>query len=310
MFKKNKKEQTISSVRQRRQVQSSGQSFRRNAVVISRTQKEVAARQQSVTQRQIEQKRLAGQRKTRNRIILVIFAVAVVLSLHKMNLSSVVIDSNASTKLGTEQKLMYENTVLQTYRAHTVAGQWWLADTDALSTALLKQYPEIEHVTFASSAPLSSVLKTDIRFRKAVFSWKDASGSRQYVDKNGVLFQKNLDPSVNSTKLIEIEDQSGLVIDSGEAALSESAVQFIGQLHSTLPPLFEGNAISKVVIPLSTREVQVQPKNINYFIKFNTSRKVEDQIKELASLLAYLKSKNITPSMYIDIRLEHKAYFK
>lgn len=310
MFRKKQNNQTISSVRQRRPQQRSGEAFRRNSVVISHRQKEIAARQQSVTQRQMEQKKQASRRKSRNRVIVVLVLAILALGIHRMNLSRVSVTSNASSKLTAEQRLLYEDAILQSYRSHTLAGQWWLADTTALSFALLKQFPEIEHISFSSKIPLSSELQTDIRFRKAVFSWKDSNGSQLLVDKSGVLFTKNLDPSVNTSKLIKIEDQSGIVIDSGEAALSSSAVQFIGQLHTKLPPLYGGAPITKVVIPQSTREVQVQVKDIKYNIKFSTSRDVDAQIGELGSLLPYLKSKNVNPNEYIDIRLEHKVFYK
>lgn len=309
--KKQKKSQSFSSARNRQPARASNESFRRNAVVISNSQKEVAARQQSVTQRQIELKKKVARHQKRLRLGVMVVLALVALLGWRMGLSTVSLDSNASTRLSTEQKTLYEATILNSYKSHAIAGQWWLADTDGLQADLLRQFPEIERISFSSNAPLGTSLKADVRFRKAVFSWRDASHTEQLVDKNGVLFSKNLDPSVHTSKLIKIEDQSGVILESGSPVLTASLVELIGSLYSKVPLLYGKDAkASRVIIPTSTREVQIQVAGQPYLLKFSSTRELDQQIGELNSLLAFLKNKNITPSQYIDIRLEHKAFYK
>lgn len=118
-------------------------------------------------------------------------------------------------------------------------------------------------------------------------------------------------PSVPTTKLIRIEDQSGVVLEEGSSVLTSQLVQFVGQVHSKVPQLYgEGTTVSKVIIPRSTREVQIQVANQPYLIKFSSTRNLDEQVGELGQLLVYLKQNNITPSSYIDVRTAHKAFYR
>lgn len=309
MFKKTQTKR--SSVRAPRDSGTLNQSFRRNNVVISRTQREVAQKHQTVTQRQEDLKRHKAHQQLKNRVIAAIILVAIAGLGLRMRVNAISVNSNASTKLGSTERLAYEATISSEYHKHTLAGQSWLLDESGLRQAILRQYPEIEAVNFDSNTPFSTKMNAELRFRTAVFTWLDASKTRQFVDKNGVLFSKNLNPSVDEKKLISIEDQSGVVLDPGTSVLTTSLIQFIGQLHAKLPQLYGKEVhVSRVIIPKSTREVQIQVSSQQYLIKLNSTRDLGQQIGELGALLTYLKSNNITPSAYIDLRVAHRAFYK
>jgi len=306
-----KKKQTTESVRSRRPARTLDGSFRRNNVVISRSQKEVAARQRSVTQRQVEKKHIRQKRQQRHKVMLAACVIIVGLFLYQSTIRSVAIASNASTKLSDEQQVSYELSLRQIYRSHTVAGQSWSSDSNAVKQDFLDMYPEVEWVSLKTHTPFSSTLKADIRFRSPVFTWKDASGVRQYVDQNGVLFSKNMDSNINTESLIQIEDKSGVVLKAGSPVLTNNLIAFVGQLHTVVPQIFGNDVkISNVIIPKSTREVQLKVSGKPYVIKFNSFRDIEGQVGELKGLLKYLDSQKIVPQQYIDLRVEHKAFYK
>lgn len=297
--------------RSRRPSATVNESFRRNNVVVSKSQREVAQRQQSVTQRQLDLKRSLTRKRARNKFIAVTAAALLILLFFRMSADSVSLDSNASSRLKAEQTTTYKAAVLEGYRANTLFGQTWLLDNKAFSKDITDKYPEVEHVDITTLAPLKRDIQADIRFRKPVFIWRDASQTDQFVDKNGVLFSKNLDPSVNVKKLIRIEDQSGVVLEEGSSVLTEQLIQFVGQLHSKVPQLYgAGNSITRVIIPRSTREVQIQVSNQPYLIKLSSVRNIDEEVGELRDLLAFLKQGNITPAAYIDVRVPHKAFYK
>ncbi len=311
MFQKKKAQSVRPSVRVRRPVESTNETFRRNNVVISRRQKEIANRQKSVTQRQIEKKRADAVHKRKIRIIAGLVAVLVALFVFRSITTSVELVSNASTKLTSSERTEYQNQILAYSKKHTVLGQAWLLDTGALTAEVTKKYPEIQRVSYSSNTPFNSALKADVRFRKPVFTWKDVSGQDQFVDQDGVLFSKNLDPTVNVRTLIAIEDQSGVVLEAGSSVLTTDLVQFVGQLHSKLPAVYgQGAQVERVIIPRSTREVHVQMKGNPYLVKFNSTRNLEEQVGELQALLTFMKAGNVTPSAYIDLRVPHKAFYK
>ncbi|MFO0970758.1 MAG: hypothetical protein U0520_00190 [Candidatus Saccharimonadales bacterium] len=311
MFRK-KKEQSFASVRTRQPKAGIGEVFRRNNVVISRSQREMAARQQSVTQRQQDRKKLLARRIVRNRTLALVGLCLIVALGYRMQITRVQLRSNASTKLTTELADQYQASILRAYHEHTVLGQSWLLDEAGLKSAITKQYPEIQWLEVSQTAPISAALKVDVRFRKPVFVWKDVSNTQQFVDANGVLFSRNLDPSVQINRLTQIEDQSGVALDAGASVLSTQLIQFIGQLHNQIPSVYGGGdvKVSRVIVPRSTREVQVQLSSQAYIVKLSSTRPLPEQVGELGSLLGYLKAKNITPAEYIDLRTPHKAFYK
>lgn len=298
------------TIRTRRPAGTLNESFRRNNVVLSRRQQEVAQHQQSVSQRQAERKRQQKWRRTRNKAIIVFLAILAGAGLYQSSVMQVEVVSNASTRLSEQQAQEYSASFLTKFNENSLFNQAWLVDAEAAKAAMLAAYPEIERINLSSSL-FSKTAKADIRFREPVFTWKDASGTPQFVDQHGVLFSKNLNPAVNADKLIAIEDQSGVVLEAGSSVLTEQLVQFVGQLYSKVPSLYgEGSRVEQVIIPKSTREVHLKVKDVPYIIKFNSTRNIDEQVGELNTLLSHLRASNITPAQYIDLRVAHKAFYK
>lgn len=305
--KKNKKQ----ALRSRRPSSSgSGEPFRRNAVVISRTQREIEARQRSVTDRQVEYKKRQRRHHQRNLVIVVVVFCVAIFLLMRFSVGTIRIESDPPFRLSPSQQSQYATIVNQQIDSHTFMHQSWLLDTDKLTHDIIAKHPEIENITFSSHAPFSTRLSAHITFRKPIFVWKDSVNQTQFVDKNGVLFSKNLDGTTKLDALIHIEDQSGVVLDPGTSVLTNDVVQFIGRLHTLLPPLYHNAGIQQIIIPRSTREVDVQVVGQPYLIKFTVERSVEEQVGDLTVLLGYMQVKGITPASYIDIRIAHKAFYK
>lgn len=306
-FKKKNSETTL---RSRRPSASTAEGFRRNAVVLSKKQREVAQHQQSVTQRQLEKKRQQANTRVKRRVIVVAVTLLLASALYQNSVRSVQLESNASSKMQTTLKAEYEQAALTTYQQHTMLSQPWLADYAAMTTSLQEKYPEIERIQVASKL-FNPKLQVTARFRTPAFTWRDARGGQQFVDKNGVLFSRNLDAHVPDGTLIAIEDQSGVVLEEGSTVLTQNLMQFVGQLHNKLQPLYaEGNGVEQVVVPRSTREVRIKVANNPYSIKFNTTRDVNEQVGELKVILDHLRANGITPAEYIDLRVAHKAFYK
>lgn len=306
-----KKKQTTQTIRTRRPARTVDGSFRRNNVVVSRSQKEIVARQRSVTQRQIEKKLSNKKKAKRRKAIAGLLVMVLALFMYRSTIKTIQINSNASSKISPAQQSNYEKSLRSIYRANTIMGQSWLANESAIEKDFLNEYPEVERVSIGARSLLGATAEADVRFRSPVFTWQDASGVEQFVDKYGVLFSKNLDPSVNADTLIHIDDKSGAVLKAGTSVLTNDLIAFVGQLHSSVAKIFGGEKkIASVTIPKSTREVQIQVSGVPYSIKFNSFRDINVQMGELSDLLRHLSSQDVTPQEYIDVRVEHKAFYK
>lgn len=311
MFKGgNRKQQQRESVRPRKVQPTVDASFRRNVAFVSKSQREKADQHRTVTERQLLQKRQQAHRRIKIRAALFAVAGILVVAGFVLRVQTVAIRSNASSKLSGEEAAMYQKNIQTEALQHTIASQSWLLDEDMLAQAIYRQFPEIADITFSKKAPLQRDLIATIRFRTPVFTWVDAQNVRQYVDAEGVLFTKNLDPSVQDASLATIEDQSGVVLAAGDTVLTKEIITFIGGLHKRLPPLYGGASIEKVMIPAATREVQVKMANKPYTIKFSSSRSLDEQVGELQTLLQYLEGSGVRPGATVDMRVAHKAFYR
>lgn len=285
-------------------------SFRRNTVVTSRSERELAAHQQSVTQRQLDHKRSQRRRQFRHRLILAGLLALVFLFYWQQRVSSLQVVVKRPYRLESQDLTKYQNSAESLYKQHTIASQAWLLDKTALARAIQKQHPEVAGVDISSGQPWQAAVRVNLVFRRPVFIWRDVSKKDQFIDSRGVLFDKNYDRTIDTKKLVRIEDESGVVLEAGNSVLTANLISFVGQLHSQLPAVFDGKSVSRVIVPRSTREVQIQISGKPYLIKFNSSRDLAVQVGELTTLLAFLKRESVVPASYIDLRVADKVFYK
>lgn len=305
-----KKQSTKLSSRTRQPSHTLSKSFRRNTVVISRSQREMAARQQSVTERQLDHQRAMQKRRFRFRLLFGSLLAIATLSFWQQRISSVSIVIDRPYRLTNDEAAHYEASLARLYPEYTAFNQAWLLDDQALGAAMQARHPEVASVQLSTGSAAQARLKAQLTFRRPVFVWRDLTKAEQFVDSKGVLFTKNFDKTIDIKKLVQIEDESGVVLEAGNSVLTAALVTFVGRLHTELPRLYENKAVARVVIPRSTREVQAQITGLPYLIKFSSTRSFDEQIGELASLRSYLQRENINPVSHIDVRLSDKAFFK
>lgn len=297
MFSKNKNRQQYSG--------SVSAEFRRGNATTSRSQRRERFERQQATERQLGIARRLRKHRHRIQLGLIILLVAALLIGWRSTLSKTTVSSEV--KLDSTHKERYQNYISGRVGEYSVLQQGWSLNSPSLAEDVVKKFPEIKEVSF-TNRPLTTTLSATLSFRTPLFVWRDSSGQDRFIDGAGVLFTDNV-TQTDTKKLTVIEDESGLVIDSGNTALSEATTKLIGDAPQALKALYP-KGIQAVVIPQSTREIRIKLKDTRYYIKFSTERSLAEQVGELKTLKHFLDSKKITPSSYVDVRLEHKAFFK
>lgn len=94
--------------------------------MVSRTQREMAAEQQSITQRQHDLKKEASPPKNKAPDNTAQIVLLVLFTGYRMRITGVQLTTNSSNKLSSTQKLEYENNLQALYLKNTVADQAWL----------------------------------------------------------------------------------------------------------------------------------------------------------------------------------------
>lgn len=305
MFKKQKN----NSSRLRQPSHRLSSDFRRNNVVISRSQREMKARQQSVTQRQEDRKKAIKRRQTKRKIIMAILVAIVSLVWYTAIINHISVTVKKPLQLDQSLKDQYSQSFIRTFHKNAAGSLYALLDEANFAKVIKAAHPEIKDIKLQQTRLFSKTIEAEIKFRKPKFVWIDSSKKQQFVDDEGVLFSTNRTNQL-ATDMIIIEDQGATVASLGQSVLGQKTVDFITNLPDNLPPLYAGAKIEKVIIPQATRQLQIKMASVPYLLKFSLERSLEEQVGELGTLLNALKDQKITPSQYIDLRIAHKAYYK
>lgn len=310
MFLNNKKNRKNNQRSQRTPKEQFDNSFRRNNVVVSKRERTIKEHQQSVTQRQQDRLKQQLRHMRRVRFLVLMSIIFIIFVFIKMRLTDVNINASKNYNLTNSQKSLYEESIKNKATNHATLNQSWLLDSEGFVREFKKSHPEVESIYIHAKSIFSSSTEVDIVFRTPHFVWKDVSGTSYFVDKNGVLFKINRLKGVNTTKMVHIDDQSGVTLSKSNSVLTKPLIKFIGQLPNQAIRVYGSKAkVEKVIIPQSIRELRFKISGQPYEVKLSTARSIHNQMGELKTLLNFLKGRS-SPKSYIDLRVENKAFYK
>jgi hypothetical protein len=138
-----------------------------------------------------------------------------------------------------------------------------------------------------------------------------AGSTGSYVlDNNGkALIATSNVADIGKLDLPTVADQSGLRVKSNDIALAGTEVNFIQTVVAELQA--KGVAIESLTLPPAAYELDVKPVGVGYFVKFNMHEPTaRQQSGTFLAVRARLATQSITPSSYIDVRLDGRAYYK
>lgn len=142
-----------------------------------------------------------------------------------------------------------------------------------------------------------------VQFRQPVLVWQTA-GQQFYVDAKGIAF----DYDHFKQPLVAVDDESGISPDSGSSVASQRFLRFLGKLVGAVNSSGKGE-VEAIIIPPSTRQIDLRLKGRGYAIKTHIDRDPLQQAEDIANALKYFDEKAITPE-YVDVRVVGKAFYK
>ncbi|HUC20505.1 MAG TPA: FtsQ-type POTRA domain-containing protein [Candidatus Polarisedimenticolaceae bacterium] len=176
-----------------------------------------------------------------------------------------------------------------------------LVNTSGLGDYLLEREPAIKSVRVSRKLPRTLVVT--IIERQPSLNWKTA-GNSYLLDANGTI----IGPTAGEyAKLPTITDSNNLPVGAGDRVVPTAFVGFCRELVGLLPGV--GYQVSGMSVPASTSEVYVQTTN-NITLKFDTTRPAGEEVADLKQVQLELKRAKKQPTQYIDLRIQHKAYYK
>jgi len=181
-------------------------------------------------------------------------------------------------------------------------------NTAQLQSQLKTQFPEITSV---------SVTLPILGHRPIVYLQTSqpsavviSAGTAYVTDANGrALIKTNDIGSLASLGLPVVTDQSGINASLGHIVLPNTTVSFISTVVGQLKA--KGQNVSTLTLPTGTSELDVQVAGQPYSIKFNLqdATNARSQVGTYLATQEWLAGKNITPSKYIDVRVDGRAYY-
>lgn len=242
---------------------------------------------------------------------LVILLIALAVS--AVNVLSLSSNARIVPLSGSDSRFMQDKQVYRTAVDHMLAKSLWnhnkiTVDTGGISRQMLAKFPELSSVSL--TLPLVSKHPTVyIQTVQPALILVARNGS-YVVDTNGKALMNAGQLSPNTFKdLPVVTDLSGLQVSLNHQALTSGDVSFIQTVIAELAASHV--TVSALVLPPATSELDVHIQGQQYLIKFNLQGgDARQQAGTFLAAQAELKGNNVTPSQYVDVRVDGRAYYK
>jgi cell division septal protein FtsQ len=234
--------------------------------------------------------------------------VCVLYTLHLNSQPKVVSLAQSSNSYFLQSTDVYQQAAAKAFGSSIFNDNKITVNSVGIQERLQKQFPELSDVSV--TIPLMSH-RPIVYIAPTTPSLVLANSSDSFVlDNNGkALLTTSQVADLEKLGLPTVTDQTGLKVKTGDFALAGTAVSFIQTVKAELEA--KGVAIDTMTLPSNGAfELDVKPKGAGYFVKFNLH---EDSARQQAgtflAVRARLATQSTTPSSYIDVRLDGRAYY-
>ncbi len=213
----------------------------------------------------------------------------------------------------TNVSLLQPKSVYQQAADQLLAASFWNRSKLTINTAqinqgMLARFPELDDVSV--TLPLLGQRPiVYLQIARPALVLVTRGGSFVVSDHGKALLPTSGVPSLASLQLPVVTDQSGLVVQTNHQALSSDTMAFIRVLSSQLTA--KHLTISTMVLPTASSELDVRLVGQPYVVKFNLeSGGARQQVGTFLATQAKLQSQTVSPTQYIDVRVEGRAYYQ
>lgn len=221
-----------------------------------------------------------------------------------------VIDTGNTGNYFTRSQATYQQAA-----SRVLASSLWnrnkiTVNTASVASQLMRQFPELSSASV--TLPLIGhrpIVYVQISQPAFIFN---ASNGSYVLDASGKALALSANVATAKLHLPEVTDQTGLRARLGSGVLTSADTTFIRTVLAELAA--RQVAVGAVDLPAGAAdELDIHLSNQNYYVKFNMHAGSGDAREQAGAFLATqarLKSENITPSRYIDVRVDGRAYYQ
>lgn len=181
-------------------------------------------------------------------------------------------------------------------------------DADGISQQLKHRFPELAQVSVTTSL-FSHTPVVYIQALEPAILLKSQSGTYLISADGTAIAAASQVHLPHNDRLPTVTDKSGLRLQLHKQTLSSDDVAFIQEVVAQLSA--RQVKAATLVLPAGGGELDVRPSGLPYIIKFNLQTgDARQQAGTYLAVRAKLSHEGITPSQYIDVRLDGRAYYK
>lgn len=183
----------------------------------------------------------------------------------------------------------------------------FMIDTNGLESYMRNEFPELAAVSV--TIPIMGRRPViDLQATRPAFILQSSTGS-YLVGNNGVALIKTSDlRSVSKLNVPTVQDESGINLEPGKAALPSEQATFISTVLEQLTK--QSIEVESLTIPTSPYDLHIKIKDKPYFVKFNI---LEDPLQQAGSFVALsrrLEQDRVEPKEYIDVRAGERVFYR
>lgn len=202
---------------------------------------------------------------------------------------------------------VYQQAAQEYLKGSVLNYSKFLVDTNGLSQHLKSEFPEIATATV--TLPIMGRRPViELQATRPAFILVSATTS-MLVGNNGVALVDVKDvANVGALNLRTVNDESGVSLEAGKAALPQEQAQFVSIIVEQLEK--QNLTVESLTIPKSAYDLHVRVKGQPYYVKFNI---LEDPLQQTGSYLALrskLEADKVTPAEYIDVRVGERVFYR
>jgi hypothetical protein len=246
---------------------------------------------------------LTAKRRKVFSIFIVVVVSAASLWILISHFTAMIVISSADTTISKPiNDSIYIKTIQDYFEINPLSRFQFFLDQNALSTYVANKLPEVEVITEKNMVGIGAT-SFAIAMRTPIAGWK-INDKQYYVDAKGVPFEQNY----FTTPIVQIVDNSGASLQTGEASVSKRFLGFVGLIVSLASN--NGFIVTQALLPANTtRELDIVLKDTNILVKLSIDRPAGEQIEDMTRSVGYFTSRGQIPT-YIDVRVSGKAFYK
>lgn len=238
----------------------------------------------------------------------IVLIVCVLYTLHLNDNAKVVVITPGTSGYFLQPTETYQQAAAKVFAESVLNNNKVTVNSVSIQQKLQQQFPELSDVSVTiplmSHRPIVYIAPT-----MPALVLKTATGDYILDSKGQALLSTSQVADMDSLGLPVVTDQGILKVKTGVSALAGTEITFIKTVVAEL------NAkqidIESMVLPTDAYQLNVKPRGVGYYVKFNMHEATaRQQSGTFLAVRERLSSQGITPSSYIDVRLDGRAYYK